>query len=107
MHNETWSKSEKAIARRAFDQAYARECAALAGEVRRRAISIAEPSDMWALHDLLTRERKATDEKYDYRYSVLIFVFTRLIRDGWLTEAEVEGLSEDKLARIRFLVEEL
>ncbi len=46
MPYETWSKGEKAIARRAFEQAYARECLALAGEVRRRAISIAEPNDM-------------------------------------------------------------
>lgn len=105
MHNESWSKGEKAIARRAFNQAYARECAALAGEVRRRAITIAEPSDMWALHDLLTRERRATDEKYDYRYSVLIFVFARLIREGWLSEEELEGLGDDKLARIRLVLE--
>ncbi|MEK6323320.1 MAG: hypothetical protein AABN33_16895 [Acidobacteriota bacterium] len=107
MQNETWSKGEQAIARRAFDQASARECSALADEVRRRAKSIAEPSDIWKLHDFLTRERRAIDEKYDYRYSVLIFVFTRLIRDGWLTEAEIAGLSEDRLAKIRFLVEEL
>jgi photoprotection regulator FRP-like protein len=58
MEYETWSKGEKAIARRAFEQTYERECTALAGEVRRRAISIKEPSDMWALHDLLTRDER-------------------------------------------------
>ena len=105
MQNETWSKREKTIARRAFEQAYARECAAIADEVRRRANSIAEPSDMWALHDLLSRKRRATDEKYDYRYSVLIFVFARLLSDGWLNEEELEGLGEDKLARIRLVLE--
>ena len=105
MEYETWSKGEKAIARRAFEQTDERECTALAGEVRRRAISIKEPSDMWALHDLLTRERKATDEKYDYRYSVLIFVFARLIREGWLNEAELAGLAEEKLAKIRLILE--
>jgi len=102
---ETWSKGEKAIARRAFEQAYERECTALAGEVRRRAIRIKEPSDMWALHDLLTRERKTTDEKYDYRYSVLIFVFARLIREGLLDEAELAGLAEEKLAKINLILE--
>lgn len=60
---------------------------------------------MWELHDFLTQQRKATDEKYDYRYSVLIFVFARLIREGWLSEAELAGLGEDKLARIRSLLE--
>lgn len=34
MASEVWSKSEKTIARRAFDLAYERECAALADEVR-------------------------------------------------------------------------
>ena len=105
MEYETWSKGEKAIARRAFEQAYERECTALAGEVRRRAIRIKEPSDMWALHDLLTRERKTTDEKFDYRYSVLIFVFARLIREGLLDEAELAGLAEEKLAKINLILE--
>ena len=105
MPYETWSRGEKAIARRAFDQALAREYAALAEKVRRRAKGIAEPSDIWKLHDFLTRERRAIDEKYDYRYSVLIFVFARLIREGWLSEDEVAGLAEDKLARIRAVLE--
>lgn len=105
MHSDTWSKGEKAVARRAFEQAYAREISALAEEVRRRAKNIAEPSDIWTLHDFLSRERRATDDKYDYRYSVLIFVFARLIREGWLSEAELEGLGEDKLARIRLVLE--
>jgi hypothetical protein len=105
MQDETWSKGEKAIARRAFEQAYDRECSAIVEEVRRRANNIAEPSDMWALHDLLTRKRRATDEKYDYRYSVLIFVFARLIRDGWLSEAELTGLADEKLARIRLILD--
>lgn len=105
MQDETWSKREKAVARRAFEQAYAREISALAEEVRRRAEKITEPSDIWTLHDFLSRERRATDEKYDYRYSVLIVVFARLIREGWLSEEELEGLGEDKLERIRLVLE--
>lgn len=104
MHDETWSKSEKVIARRAFEHAYERECSALAGEVRRRAISIKEPKDIWALHSLLSRERKATDEKYDFRYSVLLFVFARLIQEGWLSEEELAGLAEEKLSRIKLIL---
>jgi hypothetical protein len=105
MHDETWSKSEKAIARRAYDDAYDRELAALADEVRRRANAIAEPHHIWALHDFLTRSRKEIDRKYDYRYSQLVIVFALLIRDGWLSEAELTGLAEEKLARIRSLLE--
>ncbi|HYV03714.1 MAG TPA: hypothetical protein VFB82_03960 [Blastocatellia bacterium] len=105
MYNETWSRSEKTIARRAYDDAHDRELAALAEEVRRRANRITEPRHIWALHDFLTRKRKEIDRKYDYRYSQLVFVFARLIRDGWLTEDELAGLGEDKLARIRLVLE--
>jgi len=101
MHDEPWSKDEKAIAHRAYDEAYDRELAALADEVRRRANAITEPHHIWALHDFLTRKRKEIDEKYDYRYSQLDFVFARLIREGWLSEAELAGLAEEKLARIK------
>lgn len=105
MHNDTWSKGEKAIARRAYDQAHDRELAALADEVRRRAQRITEPRHIWALHDFLTRKRKEIDQKYDYRYSQLVFVFARLIRDGWLSEDELAGLAEEKLAKIRAWLE--
>jgi hypothetical protein len=105
MHNDTWSKSEKIIARRAYDDAHARELAALADEVRRHANAIAEPHHIWALHDFLTRKRKEIDQKYDYRYSQLVWVLARLISDGWLSEAELTGLAEEKLARIRSILE--
>jgi hypothetical protein len=105
MHSERWSRAEKAIARQAYDQAHAREHAALADEVRRRANAIAEPHHIWALHDFLTRKRKEIDQKYDYRYSQLVIVFALLIRDGWLSEAELTGLAEEKLARIRSLLD--
>ena len=42
---------------------------------------------------------------YDYRYSVLLWVFARLIRDEWLNIDELEGLSEDKLSRINNLLD--
>ena len=105
MHDEHWSKDEKAIAHRAYDAARGREYSALADEVRRRAKKVADPSDIWELHDFLSRKRKAFDQKYDYRYSQLVLVFARLIRDGWLTEGELAGLDEEKLARIRFLLQ--
>ena len=105
MHNQTWSRGEKAVARRAYEQAYSRELAALADEVRRCVEQITEPQHIWALHDFLTRKRKEIDQKYDYRYSQLVFVFALLIRDGWLSVEELEGLAEDKIARIRAVLE--
>ncbi|HSB11136.1 MAG TPA: hypothetical protein VLM38_16730 [Blastocatellia bacterium] len=100
-----WSRNEKVIARRAYEKALSRELAAIADEVRRRAKRITEPHHIWALHDYLTKKRKEVDEKYDYRYSQLVFVFAVLIRDGWLKEAELAGLADDKLTRIRGILE--
>jgi len=105
MHNETWSRSEKTIARRAYDHAHDRELAALAEEVRRQANGITEPRHIWALHDFLTKKRKEIDRKYDYRYSQLVFIFALLIRDGWLSETELTGLAEEKLERIKSLLD--
>jgi hypothetical protein len=41
------------------------------------------------------------DRKYDYRYSVLTDVFARLFREGRVSEEELKGLGEEKLAYIR------
>jgi len=103
MQHDQWSKGEKNVARRAFERAYERECAALIEEVRQRAGRLTGAEDLWELHEYLTRQRKAVDEKYDFRYSVLLFVLARLVGDGWLEESELAGLSEDKLAKIRYL----
>lgn len=100
-----WSKTEKQIAQAAFDQAYQREIAALIQQVREGAGAIAALEDLWQLHDFLSAKRHEIDGKYDYRYSVLIFVFSRLIREGWLHPNELNGLSPDKLTKITVLAQ--
>lgn len=99
-----WSKTEKEIARRAFDAAYQRECAGIQSKLREMLEGVSEPRGLWRIHDCLTERRDETDEKYDYRYSVLPFVFARLLKDGWLSEAELEGLRDDKMEVIHRLV---
>ncbi|MGC9998318.1 MAG: hypothetical protein ABSE79_23620 [Terriglobia bacterium] len=47
--------------------------------------------------------RREVDRKYDYRYSRLITVFGRLLMEGWIAEADLDGLAEDKLQRIKGL----
>ncbi len=98
-----WSQTEKKIARAAFDQAYKREMNALLEEVRERTSAITEIDDLWRLHDLLSARRHDIDGKYDYRYSVLVFVFAGLIKDGWLHLSELDGLDPDKLTKIAAL----
>jgi len=98
-----WSKAEKVTAKQAFDTAYQRECEALARKLKEMVAAAREPVDIWRIHDFLTTQRKQIDEKYDYRYSVLILVFARLLREGWLKEADLEGLGEDKVEKIKYL----
>ncbi|WP_166507390.1 hypothetical protein [Nostoc sp. 106C] len=43
-------------------------------------------------------------DKYDYRYSVLIFDFVRLFREGWLISKELECLEKDNLSKISILM---
>jgi hypothetical protein len=103
MDNFNWSKSEKAVARNAFNEAYQRECRTIAAKLKEMAASIKEPADIWRIHDYLSEERKRTDFKYDYRYSVLISVFANLFNEGWLQESDLAGLQEDKIERIKML----
>lgn len=98
-----WSEIEKKVAKEAFDRAYQREINALLQEVRQRAGTILELSDMWQLHDFLSARRHDIDGKYDYKYSVLIFVFAGLMKEGWLHIHELEGLEKDKLTKIAAL----
>jgi hypothetical protein len=96
-----WSREEKPVARKAFDRALHRELEALMVEAKKRARQMRQPSDLWDLESFLTQCRKQIDREFDYRYSVLILVFGRLIRAGRLSEEELQGLSEDKLDTIR------
>jgi hypothetical protein len=99
-----WSATEKEISRSAFDRAYQREIDSLIKDVAERASQVAEISDIWNLHDFLSARRHEIDGKYDYRYSVLIFVFAQLVRENWLELDELQGLAADKLAKISALV---
>lgn len=101
----TWSKSEKPIARTAFDAALKRELYQIMGEAKKKANQIKEPGDLWELEHYLTERRKEIDHKYDYRYSRLTHVFGRLLYEGRISEEELRGLGEDKLKSIRSLAD--
>ena len=90
----TWSRSEKAIARKVFDAALKRELHEIIQETKQMANQINEPADLWDLEHYLTQRRKEIDRKYDYRYSQLTHVFGRLLHEKRLCE-------EDKLTSIR------
>lgn len=98
-------RGRKKVARKAFDKALRSELEAVMVEAKRRAERIRTISDLWDLESYLTSRRAQIDKQFDYRYSVLIIVFGKLLRQGRLTECDLEGLKEDKLDAIRRFAE--
>ena len=96
-----WSRSEKAIARKAFDAALKRELHEVIQDAKQMASRIRQSSDLGDLEHYLTERRKEIDRKYDYRYSQLTLVFGKLLRESRLGEEELRGLRESKLESIR------
>jgi hypothetical protein len=95
-----WSDVEKKVARRAFDLALQRECTTIAAEVRKLSAQDSNPMVVWGIHDYLSEQRRMVDRKYDYRYSVLINLFGRLVAEKWLSLDDLAGLRDEKIERI-------
>jgi Photoprotection regulator fluorescence recovery protein len=97
MRNQHWSKTEKEIARKAFEKALQQEFDAVILTTKKMAAKIEQPQDLWDLEAYLTKSRQEIDRQYDYRYSILTRVFGILIREGRLRQEDLRGLGEDKL----------
>jgi hypothetical protein len=104
MREFTWSATEKKAARAAFDLALTRELKAARREAEAILQNAGDDRAIWRLHDYLSDKRREIDEKYDYRYSVLMFVFPRLVSEGWLKADELAGIGGDKLEVIKQLI---
>jgi hypothetical protein len=96
-----WSRSEKALARKAFDAALKRELHELMQEAKQMANRINEPADLWNLEHYLTQRRKNIDRKYDTRGSRLKDVLGRLLYENRLNEEDLRGLREEQMKSIR------
>lgn len=103
MSEINWSESETKAAHEAFKKAYDREIKNLMNKVRETTAEITEIDELWQLHDFLSARRHDIEGKYDYRYSVIIFVLARLLKEGWLDVEELQALERDKLAKITAL----
>ena len=104
MNDFKWSKTERKIAIASFENEYQLEISDLIYIISRYSGEITEPDNIWRFHDFLTEKRDEIDEKYDYRYSKLILVFARLVKDGWLNFNDLKGLAENKIDRIESLI---
>lgn len=101
MRDLDWSAGEKKAVRAAFDAAFVRECNAIRREAESMFQRTPDAAGVWRVHDYLSEKRREVDRKYDYRYSVLISVFGRLLSEGWVTEADLAKLKLEKLELIR------
>ncbi len=99
----TWSETERKIVREVLQRAYHRETDTLIQVVREEASHITELKDLWKLHDFLSARRFDLDGKYDDRDSEIIFVFARLLKEGWLQLDELQGLAKDKISKVSAL----
>jgi hypothetical protein len=105
MDNLKWSESEKKLSRRVFEAALEAELSEILVEFKSKAAAAATPEAMWALEEYLAEKRREVDGKYDYRYSQLLFVFGRLLREGRLQDEQLSGLSPEKLSYIKRMQE--
>ena len=96
-----WSRSEKAIARKAFDAALGQELHEVIQEAKRMANEIQKSSDLWDLEHHLTQRRKEIDRKYDFGASRLTDVLGRLLYENRLGEEDLRGLRQEKMKSIR------
>lgn len=101
MYDLKWSDSEKRLARRVYDAALNAELAEIVIEFKTMAAAAAEVDDVWLIQEHLYRKGREIQEKYDYRYSQLLLLFARLLREGRIQQAQLSGLAEEKLAFIR------
>ena len=60
-----------------------------------------DPDAVWDIHEFLSKKQQGHGRKYDYRRSVLIGVFARLLYEGWIAESDLAGLRPEKLQLIR------
>lgn len=100
MRDFNWTVAEKKIARAAFDLAINRELASVRHEVESMLAASPDVQAVWRVHDYLSDRRRTIDAKYDYRYSVLVSVFARLLLEGWLSEDDLRGLALEKVEAI-------
>ena len=106
-NDPTWSRSERAIARKVFDAALKRELQDVVQKAKQKASQIKEPADVWELEQYLTQRRKEIDRKYQFRSSRLTQVLGMLLCEGRIADDELRGLRDDKVKAIRSLAKVL
>jgi len=100
-----WEEAERSVARIAFDTAHARALTSLIQEVQLQASRLDSEAGLWQLHDFLSTQRHTLEGRFDFRPQALLFLFASLVRDQLLEMVELEGLADEKLAKIQAMAQ--
>ena len=95
-----WKDSEKKIANRAFEQARTAELDKVIQSFKADAAKIEDADQLWTLIDQMKNRRYQFEQKYDYRYSILVSVLARLLGEQRISIEDLAGLDGDKLAAV-------
>jgi len=100
-----WSERETEIARTAFDIAQGRAMNSLIIEIQLQAALVDSAGSLWQLHDYLSIQRHRIEGRFDFRPQPILFLFASLVKEKLLDLAELEGLADAKLAKIRAMAQ--
>ena len=100
-----WSELEQRIARKAFDTAHSRALTSQISEVQLQSALLDSAGALWQLHDYLSIQRHRIEGRFDFRPQAILFLFASLVQDKLLDLAELEGLADGKLAKIRAMAQ--
>jgi hypothetical protein len=100
-----WTELEQQIARTAYDAAHSRALASLILEIQLQAALVDSAAALWQLHDYLSIQRHRIEGRFDFRPQPILFLFASLVKDKLLDLAELEGLADAKLAKIRAMAQ--
>ena len=100
MNEFKWKDSEKKIANRAFEKARTAELDEVVLSFKADAANLGDVDQLWTLIEQMKHRRYEFEQKYDYRYSILVSVLARLLGEQRISAADLAGLDSDKLAAI-------
>jgi len=89
-----FSKKEKTVTKALFEKAKERDYNRLIARINNTNLQTA--SNVWQLRDTLNEAAKEFDNKYDYRYSVMLENFVTFILEELISLEDLKFLSTDK-----------
>jgi hypothetical protein len=95
-----WTEQEQAVGKIALDRAQTRTIERLIADLHRQVIELTSADQIWQLHDFLSIQRHGIEGRFEFRQESILFVFASLIKEGFLSLDELQGLDAEKLAKI-------